>query len=422
MESRFKLLTFVRTMLPMFGALGLQLLAFTITARWLGVEQFGHYTAVLAVAAIGVDLVGLGDIDLLARAVAGVRSKFPHYFGHMMAMMALTWPAVILLGTALIIGPMTLALPAYLVAAALAAEILMGRAFATLEMMMVAHTDAERAGWTRLAAALVRLSAATCYFVIAGEHGLRGWIFTLCITSLLVAVASYQTARHYYGKPKTWLARAELGAGIVFCLTRVASGMQNNIDRIVLSRFASPADVGTYGAATRVLQIGLFPLQVATRITYPRFFAPEHRGLANGRILAMKLTVPMLAIGIVSALGVAAASLLIPALLGAQFQNSIRASMVLALAIPFIAIQTPPADALVAANRHSMRAIMYGGASVSIGFVLLIGAKLAGSLGLAAAFVVAQAMLAAALWCAAHFCTDGTVPLHLDQPIAPHPE
>jgi O-antigen/teichoic acid export membrane protein len=406
LEQRFRMLTFLHTMVPTVAALGVQLLAFAATARGLGVEQFGRYTGVLAVAAVGVELAGLGTMDILVRAVARDKSRFSRYFGHMIIMLLASWPVIVLAGALVALWLMGLALPWPWLLAALAAEVLLGRVPANLEMMMVAHSDTVKAGWVRFVGAAARLAAAAIYFLLLDLHTLTGWITTLCITAAVVTTASFLWARLSYGPATRWFAKDEVGAGIVFCLTHVSSSVQNNLDRMLLTRFASSSDVGAYGAATRVLQLGTFPLQVATRITYPRFFAPENEGLARGRALARRLVAPMLGLGVVSALGVMAAALAIPHILGRDFDGSVQATMILAWALPFIALQTPPADALVAAGLHSVRAVIQWIASLSFGLALLIGVHLAGTTGLVLAYVFAQALLALVLWLAAHLWTD----------------
>jgi O-antigen/teichoic acid export membrane protein len=406
LEERFRAVTFARTMLPTVGALGLQLVAFAVTARALGVEQFGRYTAILAIAAVGVELTGLGSMDLLVRAVARDATRFSRYFGHMILSLAGTWPLTVLVGTVVASEVLHIELAAAWVGLAIGAEVLLGRLPASLEMIMVAHGDTVRAGWLRLGNVLMRLAAATLYFVLLGQHGLQGWILVLACVAVVVTLACHWMASRLYGRADLWFARQELGDGALLCLTQAAASMQSNMDRMVLTRFASASEVGAYGAAGRMLQLGLFPLQVATRITYPKFFRPERQGLALGRAFAIRLIPPMLAVGALSALCVAAAAWVIPVVLGPQYQASVEMSMWLALALPFIAVQTPPADALVAANLHSVRAMIYAASSLGFGFVLLLGARLMGPQGVVAAFIAGHAMLAAALWLAAFLARE----------------
>jgi O-antigen/teichoic acid export membrane protein len=180
--------------------------------------------------------------------------------------------------------------------------------------------------------------------------------------------------------------------------------LQNNLDRMVLTRFGTAAEVGLYGAATRLLQLGTFPLQVATRITYPKFFHPDNEGLDRGTALARRIALPMLGLGIGGALFVMAAALAIPWILGLQYADSVPLVMILAWSLPFIALQTPPADALVAARLHAVRAAVQWGSALASALLLGAGAVLGGMTGLAIAYVVSHAAMAAVMWTMPGIC------------------
>jgi O-antigen/teichoic acid export membrane protein len=166
-----------------------------------------------------------------------------------------------------------------------------------------------------------------------------------------------------------------------------------------------------YGAATRVLQVGLFPIQVATRITYPKFFEARHGGLTGLRAYAMRISIPLLAVGIASAVCVMIASSVLPLVLGRGFAQSVNIAMLLSLGLPFVALQSPPGDVLVAAHQHTLRAAIYWGSAVIFAIVLLVGVLLGGTTGLALGYVGGQATLAVALWVAVFRC----------KPVAPKP-
>ena len=95
-----------------------------------------------------------------------------------------------------------------------------------------------------------------------------------------------------------------------------------------------------------------------------------------------------------------------PALLGKDFAQSTHTTMVLALALPFIALQYPPADALTGAGRQGLRAALSAAAALGFGLLLLAGAHWNGVNGVTWAFVGGHALLAAVLWGATFVCAD----------------
>lgn len=401
LEQRFRILTFITTMVPTMGALGLQFVTFAITARGLGVEQFGRYTALLAVVGIGVELAGLGGADVLVRAVARERERYRAYYGNMLMLIGLSLPVVVAAGVAVVAGVMQSSLSLLLIVVALAAEIAVSRMSASLELVMVAHNHTARAGWVRMNTVVVRLLLAFGYFVLCDMRALDDWIWLVLAQSVLVTVVYVVLGARLYGAPVWRVLPHELNSGTLFCITQSARSMQSNLDRIVLSRYADEAAVGLYGAASRFLQLGQFPLQVVTRILYPKYFVHGAKGIGASRRYALSVTPVLLGAGVLSGLGVAVAALLAPRVLGAEYDGSVVLTASLAFSLPLMALQYPAADALTGAGHQGLRAIIYSVASVGFGFVLLGGVRLGGTQGLVWAFLVGHLLLAVVLWAAA---------------------
>jgi O-antigen/teichoic acid export membrane protein len=409
LERRFRVVTFASTMVPTMAALFLQFVTFAITARGLGVEQFGLYTAVLAFAAVGMELVGLGGADLLVRGVARDRRRFGAYYGNMLLLFAGTLPLVVVSGTWLGLGPMRMHVGALELAAALTAEVASARMSASLELVMVAHGHVVRAGWVRVAAVGTRLGVALLFFIALGYHELADWIAAMCVQSALLCVACAVVGSRLYGAPTCYLPIGELGTGAAFCAAQVARASQSNVDRLVLTRFTDDAALGAYGAATRVLQLGLFPLQIVTRLLYPKFFIHGAQGLAASRRFALRTAAPAtLAVGVLSCLCVVMAAELVPAILGKDFASTTGTTRVLALALPLIALQYPAGDALTGAGRQGLRAAISGAATFGFGLLMVVGASWDGVSGLSVAFVLGHALLAAVLWGSTVVATTGS--------------
>jgi O-antigen/teichoic acid export membrane protein len=403
-RSVAQLWRFVTAMGPTAVALGVQFVTFAITARGLGVEAFGQYAALLGLAAIGVELVGWGGADLMVRAVARTPERFPSYYGNMLMLMAATLPLVSVGMVGVAIGGMRTEIGWQLVLVALFAEIAIGRVSASIELAMVAHGHTTRASFIRLNTASIRLIAAGFYFLLF--HGLSGWIVAVFVQSATLSIVYLILARWLYGKPLFHLHRAELGDGGTFMINQSARAMQGNVDRVVLARFASDAAVGAYAAGSRLLLIGLFPLQVMTRLLYPNFFRHGEQGIAATRRYALKCLPAMLGVGFFSLAGVIAVAQIVPFALGHDFYQSRFVAMLLALSLPLIAMQYLAADTLTGAGFQHLRAIVYGIAALVFGLVLALGARFGGIDGLIVAYLLAHAALAAVLWALAFLIPD----------------
>jgi len=407
LERRFRVLTFAGAMLPTMGALALQFVTFTVTARGLGVEQFGRYAAVLALAAIGVEFVGLGGADLMVRGTARNPASFARYYGNMLLLIAGTLPWVVLAAIAVALGPMRMQMSLAALAAALTAEIASARMSTSLESVMVAHGHTVAAGWVRMSSVLTRLSAAVLFFVVFDGRDLDHWIAVVVAQSVLLCGTCLFVGRQLYAPPQWNLVREELPTGAAFCVGQLARALQSNMDRVVLARFADEAALGAYGAASRVLQLGLFPMQVVTRILYPKFFIHGANGLRASRQFALRTGAPaMLAVGLMSCLAVLLVARFVPEVLGKDFAQSSRTTMLLSLALPFIALQYPAADALTGAGRQALRAGIQTVSSVGFGLLLATGARWDGVFGTTLAFICGHGLLAAILWAATFICRD----------------
>jgi O-antigen/teichoic acid export membrane protein len=398
LEQKFRLMTFVHTLLPSLAALGLQFVTFIVTARALGVEQFGIYTGILALAAIGAEVVGLGGADLLVRAVARDKAKFRAYFGNMLIYLAWSLPVVSAVALYFAIGLMHIHLTIVVASVAIVMEMLIARVSASLELVMVAHGHTVKAGYIRLLTVLVRLFTVLVFSVCYKPHALNDWVALVSIQSCLLSLAYMLTASKLYGKPIWKMLKHEAGDGLAFCVNQTARSAQTNLDRVVLARFADDAVLGVYGAATRILQLGLFPIQVATRIIYPHFFVHGEKGIRHSHQYALKVA-PMLAlVGVFSGAFVALAAFFAPAVLGKDYAGMTQVAMWLSITMPFIALQYPAADALTGAGKQWLRARIYGLMAIGFAFLLVVGGHIGGVNGLILAFVSGHCIFAGVLW------------------------
>lgn len=407
--------TFLRSMLPTVGALGLQLITFAMTARGLGVEQFGRYTALVAIVGVAVELVGMGAADLLVRAVAVRPDAHRPWLGTVLTWSAVTFPLVLVGGTVLATGPLLVDIPWGHVAMALGGEVLQARSLASVELILVAHRQVAQAAWVRSAVFASRLGLAVLVFVVFGVSDLMGWIEAVLIQSVLVTALLWGWLVRVHGAP-TWVAHwRDLGQGLTFAANQTARALQGNMDRMILSRYADASALGAYGAATRFVQLGLFPIQVVTRMLYPRFFQKGAQGAdAVWHFTCRTATPALLGVGVMAGVAVALAGQLAPWVLGESFRSAVETTVRLAWALPFIAMQYPAADALTATGRQWVRTLISTSSALGFGFVLVLGAHWGGADGVANAFVLGHALLAAAFWAALRW-----VPPAVRPPVPP---
>jgi O-antigen/teichoic acid export membrane protein len=383
--------TFARALGPTGVALGLQFVTFAVTARGLGIAAFGLYAAVTATATILVEVMGCGISDVLVRAVARDPASYPRHFGLMLAAFAVTLAPVVLLGAALLVWASDLVLPFAVIVVGLTGEMIAGRFSASAESILVAHGSPAGAAVVRVVTAATRLASALAYFAVA--HALAAWVWVVLGQSCLLALGLSLFLTWRYGAPRFGWSWHELRSGLAFAVNQTARALQGNVDRLVLARYADPAALGAYAAGARLLVVGLFPIQVLTRMLYPEFFRQGVHGIAATRRFGWSRAPAMLGTGIASFVAVAVVAQILPQVLGHDFVASRNAAVLLGLALPLIGLQYLAADTLTGAGHQGLRAVLAIGTSCLFGALMVAGERLLGGIsGVIIAFVAGHAL------------------------------
>lgn len=389
--------TFISSLVPVFFALGVQLIGFVLMAKYLGPSAFGELTVIVSISAIAIELTGLGAGDLLIRGVARRPEAFSGYFGNAIILGSATglMAIAVSIGIALLLIP-SLAFRTIIVL--ITSEVIVGRISAFGEQVAISHHSVVRASVYRSVAALVRL-----VFIASGIFGLRdfsldSWCWLAAGNALAVSLFVSCDVIRLYGRPTLWLARKELLDGSYFALNQIARASQSNVDRLFLAQTASSAVIGTYGAAARLVQVGLVPLQIITRMYYPKFFVHGEKGPAAVRAYAIRSAVPMFVVAVLSAAVISAGAFFIPNLLGQGYSDSVNTTIALAWTLPLIGLQYPAADGLTVQSLQGLRTAIYVASVLCGSSLLAIAAYFGGVSTIIAAVYLANAIFTILLW------------------------
>ena len=391
---------FAVSVLPTGLGAVLQFAVFALTARALGPDLFGRLAVIYGVAAIAVEVAGLGSDEVIVRRAAARATAYGQAAGHALAVNAWVLAPVVLVATALA-AALVPEVPAWAVGALVLADVVLQRAIAFAEKSMVAHHQAVRASFVRLAGTGARALVAVLVFWGLARADIPAWALGSVVQSALVGAALIWLAMRLYGAPRWGVLREELGFGAMFMVTHLARALQGNLDRVLLAPVLAASLMGVYAAATRLLIIGTVLLQAALRIYYPRFFVAAEEGAGALKAHTIKTAKVLAGVGVLAAAGIAVAGQLLPLLLGEAYGEVARLTPVIALAMPFMALQYPAGDALTAAGEQRLRMLvgLIGAVVFSLG--LLGGAMAGGLMGAAVMYAVGHALLAAAYWATA---------------------
>lgn len=339
---------------------------YIVMARRLGDSGFGVFTFGMAFVTLVTMLANMGQQLILTREVARDHRRFHEYFVNTLSLqLALAVPALLLaLGVHALIGfesgTRTVVL---LLGIAVVAEALMTTCFAVFQAY-------ERLGfipvvlisqrWTTAAIGIAALALGAGVVTVSAIY-LGGAIGALLLA--LYCVVTRIARPRFSVQAGRWLPlmRVALPVGIAGVFATILF----RIDVAMLGGYESDAVVGQYGAAYRLLESTLFISWSIGAGVYPvlsRLSRTTETPIASIFQAALKL-----ALGLTLPLVAAAAVLAYPLmelLYGTEFRDGASALILLAPTIVLYPLTYVAAYVLIAQDRQSVLAWVYGGATV----------------------------------------------------------
>jgi O-antigen/teichoic acid export membrane protein len=341
-----------------------QVAATLILARHLGATDYGLFVAVLAIAGIFGVFSTLGLPSILLRDGAKATGQIPLLLGGILSI----WWRSTLLFSALACTIARVLLPNISASSTtffsmIAGEIisvslleLIGRAYQARQQTR--HYGAIQAGLP-----LIRLIAITI-LLATNQEGFILWLWTYTTATFAYVFAVIGISRNHIGwrRPATlpWWA---LRQGIPFSAGGLSSRLQTEYNKPLLAQIAS-AHAGQFNVAQRIVDLASLPLLAIQEALWPRLYADkDHRRrlLTTGTALLLM----SLAGGLIIVLG----SLVVPNLLGSDYQDSAQLMIWLA-GLPLLSVLRNLGNfRLIASNcTHLLTWVYLAGAVASFGF------------------------------------------------------
>ncbi|HAX95941.1 MAG TPA: hypothetical protein DCY35_05390, partial [Prolixibacteraceae bacterium] len=239
-----------------------QAAVFIIVARILGVEAYGAYTAVLALAGTLGCFGGIGIQTVMLRDVSRDPSSFASAWGHTLAVICISSP--VLLGLYLLTTWTILpsGISWIVVTCVGLAEIV----FSPLALAGInayqGHEYMGKAAWMVLAPILSKLAGAVALIAITKFlpqiPPLELWAAVYILTSILAAFYSIFRVNSDLGLPRwpdTKRIFIGLREGLIFAFGGAALKLYADIDKTMLARLANLETAGLYSAAYRVMDM-----------------------------------------------------------------------------------------------------------------------------------------------------------------------
>lgn len=351
-----------------------QAVVFLIVARVLGIQGYGAFIAVLALAGALSGFVGFGMQTLMVRDVACDKTSFPLAWSRTLTAVAISIPFI--LGAYLVIAWLVLppSIPVVIVAFVGIAEIVFVPLTAISAYAYQGHERMGRAARLIITPFAMRLVSAVLFAFIAillsPEDALLTWGFFYIVTNLIAAVYALVLVSRDLGlpAPPPWRSLfSTLNESIPFSLAGPASRLYSDIDKTMLARFTTLEITGAYSAGYRVLDLVILPLTALLSASIPRFFRAGHGG-AHGTLAYARRILPIpLAYALVACTVLYFSAGLLPLILGQNYIKAIGPLQMLA-GLPLMSTLRLFAQTALSTSAHQKLAviIVVGGAVINI--------------------------------------------------------
>lgn len=310
----------------------LQFAYLVLVARVLGVEGYGLFSGIIAIAASLSPLVGLGFGTILVKEVSRVPDRFPVYWAKTLRATALSIPAMLtvmfLLAYALL--PPDGLWPVVILVAM--AELVAVPFMVAGSLAYQAHEQLGRTVFNHIQMNLARF-VAIAILAAAGRNNLLEFAWVYFGATSLAALLSLAQVRRAFGPP-TWQHSSIAGQakeGMSFSLSVLANSTHGEIDKTLLLRLSSADIAGAYSIANRVVSAASIPLVTYVLAVAPRLFRSGEFGINTSARVALQLLLPVLIYGALAGGGVFVIAPWLPHIFGNDFMLS--ASIIKALAV-----------------------------------------------------------------------------------------
>ncbi len=357
----------VRSTLWLLFGKGLRLVLqsayFVIIARTLGVEKYGEFVGITALAAIVSPFVGLGTEILLVKNVAKNRNLFGAYWGNSLLITLAT--GVGFIGLLVILGPFILPRSISLLSIFIVAVSdlifgsitgLAGRAFQAVDRLNISAQISIFIMFAKVLAAIALVQ----FFP---NPNIIEWICLYSASSFISALLSAALVQHFLGSPKLELAliKSELTEGIYFSISNSAFTIYNDIDKTMLARLSTLAATGIYAAAYRLIDVTFIPVISVAGAAYADFFRKGKDGVGAALAFAKPLVKLTATYSLIAAVAILSFAPIVPIILGAEYVNVVEALRWLAPIPLFRAMQHFGGDILSGSGFQSWRSAMEAG-------------------------------------------------------------
>jgi O-antigen/teichoic acid export membrane protein len=344
----------------------IQALFFTAIARSLGVRNYGAFVGVVALVGILYPFGSLGSGNLMVKGVARDKGLFSTMWGAALA--TTTFCGAILIAVVVLLSTLALppTIPKRLVLLVAISDIF---GLNVITIACQAFQAFEQLHWTaaiNVFLSAIRLSGVLVLVAICRHPSALQWGYVYTGTAAIVAAFSSGFVYTKLGPPRLVFGRslAEFREGFYFSISLSAQTIYNDIDKTMLARLGTLDATGIYGAAYRLIDVTVVPVQALLYAAYPNFFRKGAAGVSYSFSYAKPLLKRAMGYGILVCFVVLLLAGIVPYVLGADYARTTEALRWLSL-LPFLkAMHYFLSDTLTGAGFQGLRSGIQTGVAI----------------------------------------------------------
>jgi O-antigen/teichoic acid export membrane protein len=300
------------------------------------------------------------------KSVARNRESFSEMWGR--ALITTTCCGGILIGVVLLLAHLVLpsAIPFRLVLSVAISDLLglnlitiTSQAFQAFEQMHWMATISVSLSASRLLGVLLLVA------VVQHPSALQWGYIYACTTAVVVFLSSCLVFAKL-GKPQFMLrpSLADLREGSYFSIGLSAQSIYNDTDKTMLAHFGTLEATGIYGAAYRLVDVTVAPVQAMLYAAYPNFFRKGGAGISSGFAYARPLLMRAMGYGALVCIAILLLADTVPYILGGEYVRVTEALRWLS-PLPFLkATHYFLSDTLTGSGHQRLRSIIQMGVAL----------------------------------------------------------
>ncbi|ERT05665.1 polysaccharide biosynthesis family protein [Lyngbya aestuarii BL J] len=347
-------------MIAQIIGLFLQMAYFMIVARALGLEQYGIFSGVLALAFIATPFSGLGSGDILVQNVSRDPTVFRKYWGNSILIIFVT--SLILSTIAVFVSPLIFhqTIAPILVFLVCFSDLFFLRVWLTASGALVSRNLTSKAAQIKVFHNFSKLLAALILVSFFKQPTIFIWGCLYLLGTATSAMLSFLLVCRMLGLPTLDIKclLSNLTPGFFFSLSSSATTVNAHADKLMLASLSTLEATGTYAAAYRFIDVGYFPFFAISSAAYARFFKEGATGIKGSLGLAKRLLPVISGYGVIATIGYLVFAPVVTLILGEEYRES---AAVLRWMAPFhllFGFQYLAADTLTGAGLHKWRSFI----------------------------------------------------------------